>query len=311
MKKISILLMTALFLLPAMMYAQDEAGDVAKESRWTWGGFSTVQFGQTALVNWAGGGNSNISSTLQTNLFANYKKGKHTVDNTFNGTLGFVKNKGEDLRKNDDILAFNSKYGYALGGDSSKWFISGLLDFKSQFMMGYNYSDDGQTKTLNSRFAAPAYLTIALGVDYKPSDEFSLFLSPATGKFTIVRDDNLVPIYNSEGKNVNAEFGAYMRANLQKELFKNVTLRSTLELFNNYTDTDKGNRKNIDVDWQTGIDMKVNEWLLATISTHLKYDHDVKFGFDNDGDGVDDSSGPRTQFKESFTLGLTYKFGDK
>jgi hypothetical protein len=62
------------------------------------------------------------------------------------------------------------------------------------------------------------------------------------------------------------------------------------------------NPQNIDVDWQNLITMKINSWLNANISAHLIYDDDITI---TDKDG---NSGPRTQFKEVLSIGLSYKF---
>jgi hypothetical protein len=48
--------------------------------------------------------------------------------------------------------------------------------------------------------------------------------------------------------------------------------------------------------------MKVNSWLNANIATHLIYDDDITI---TDKDG---NSGPRTQFKEVLSVGLSYAF---
>jgi hypothetical protein len=49
--------------------------------------------------------------------------------------------------------------------------------------------------------------------------------------------------------------------------------------------------------------MKVNKWLAASIATQLIYDDHIKIKTAPTGD-----PGPRTQFKELFGIGLTYKF---
>ena len=61
--------------------------------------------------------------------------------------------------------------------------------------------------------------------------------------------------------------------------------------------------------------MKVNKYLTASIITHLIYDADIMIAIDKDDDGVTDLDedgaeifGPRTQFKEVFGIGLSYKF---
>jgi hypothetical protein len=48
--------------------------------------------------------------------------------------------------------------------------------------------------------------------------------------------------------------------------------------------------------------MKVNSWMNANISAHLIYDDDIRI---TDKNG---KSGPRTQFKEVLSIGLSYAF---
>jgi hypothetical protein len=74
---------------------------------------------------------------------------------------------------------------------------------------GYNYPDDS---TKISDFFAPAYLVLALGLDYKPDAYFSVFLAPVTEKFTFVTDQVLSDAGAfgvTPGKTSLSEFGGY------------------------------------------------------------------------------------------------------
>ncbi len=53
---------------------------------------------------------------------------------------------------------------------------------------GYNYPNDS---VKISALFAPAYLLGSLGMDYKPKDDFSAYISPVTSKITIVADKDL------------------------------------------------------------------------------------------------------------------------
>jgi len=79
---------------------------------------------------------------------------------------------------------------------------------------------------------------------------------------------------------------------------ENITVSSRLSLFSNYAN----NPQNIDVNWETLIELKVNRFISATIATHLIYDDDIAI---QDRDG---NTGPRTQFKEVIGVGFSYKF---
>ena len=88
------------------------------------------------------------------------------------------------------------------------------------------------------------------------------------------------------------------------EVVKNVSFQTKLGLFSNYAH----NPQNIDINWETLISMKVNEFLSASITTNLIYDDDIDIGVDENDDGIVDKVGPRVQFKEVLGVGFSYKF---
>jgi hypothetical protein len=161
-------------------------------------------------------------------------------------------------------------------------------------------------------------------MDYKPNDWFSMFISPATGRSTFVMDQRLADLgqfgvtaatYDeagnilTQGKKSRFEFGAYLRARLQKDLVKNVSVVSNLQLFNNYSDPIKPQRANIDVNWENLILIKANKWLTTSIFTNLIYDHDVQIPVKRIVNGAEViGSGPRLQFKEVLGVGISVKF---
>jgi hypothetical protein len=273
-----------------------------QDTSWKKGGFVNLNFSQVSLNQWAQGGENSLALAGALSLFANYAKDKTTLDNSFDLAYAMLKSGKAPLRKNDDRIEFTSKYGRLIKG---KWYYSALFNFKSQLANGFNYPDDS---TVVSKFLAPGYITIALGVNYKPVDYFQLFLSPATGKLTIVNKQELADlgaygvdaaikdangiIRKGTGKNSKAEFGAYLNMKFKKEIMENVTLFTKLELFDNYTDKDKNNTTNVDVNWETGLNLKVNKFITATVTTQLIYDDNII---------------KRTQFKEVLGVGLAYK----
>lgn len=287
MKKIIILF----FILPMLAMSQEaEKADTLWKSR----GVITLNFSQVSLTNWAAGGKSSASGVFMFNAFSNYKKNNLSWDNSADFSYGFLKENDNDLVKSGDKIDLNSKLGIKA---SNKWNYAALANFKSQFAAGYNYPN---TTDAISKFLAPGYINLALGMDYKTGN-MSLFLSPATGKFTFVTDDDLSAAGAfgvDPGKKSRSEFGAFVKFEGKADLMKNVSLQTKLDLFSNYFH----NPQNIDVDWNLLINMKVNEFLSANFVTHLIYDDDVK---------IADSSGkiaPRVQFMEMFGVGLSVKF---
>lgn len=260
------------------------------DTSWKKGGFAGINFTQVNLSQWAQGGENAMSLASNVNLFANYIKGKADWSNSLDFAYAIVKSGTQSVRKSDDKIELTSKYGRKF---SEHWLYGALFNFKSQFASGYAYPNDS---FIISKFLSPAYFTLGLGFTYKPVDYFEVFLSPATGKITMVNDSKLSDLgaYGVDpGKTTRNEFGAYINAKFKKEIMTNITLSSKLELFNNYTDKDKDNAKTIDVNWDTSLNMKVNKYITASLNTLVLYDANVV---------------ARTQFKEIFGVGFGYKF---
>jgi hypothetical protein len=102
-----------------------------------------------------------------------------------------------------------------------------------------------------------------------------------------------------------------MEARFKKEVMKNVNVQSRLNLFNNYTDKNIPNRRNIDVNWETLVNMKVNQYIAANIIIHLIYDDDIEIPTTRVVEGVKTRTtiGPRLQFKQALGIGFSYRFG--
>lgn len=271
-----------------------------KDSTWTKGGLASFNFSQVALSNWAGGGQSSIAVNGFLNVFANYKKGIHSWENSLDLGYGIVKQGSADFVKSDDKIDFTSKYGRQA---SKKWYYTGLVNFKSQFAPGYNTPAE---ITKISDLLAPAYVLASIGMDFKPNDVFSAYISPVTAKFTIVNDDSLSArgaFGVEDGEILRTEVGGYIRAQFKKDIFENVNLQSRIELFSNYAN----NPENIDVNWETILAMKVNKFITANVSATVVYDDDIDIEVGTNDDGTI-KSGPRTQFKQVLSIGLAYKF---
>jgi hypothetical protein len=301
MKKI---LLTGGFMLSyALLLAQ-----MPKDTLWKAGGNLAITFAQTSLTNWAAGGENSLAENSFLNLFANYKKGKSQWDNNLELAYGIVKIGTADPKKSEDRIDLSSKYGYKA---FDSWFYSALFNFKSQFTPTYNYPENAGREMV-SKFFSPAYLFFALGLDYKPHENFSVFISPLTLKTTLVLDDSLAEKgaygvagghYDNmgiwiKGENVRQEIGGYFKLFFRKALVENVDLQNKLELFSSYSE----HPENIDINWEVLIAMKINKYLSANINTQLLYDDDIII---TDKDG---HAGPRTQFKEVFGVGFSYKF---
>lgn len=290
MRKTVLITILSVFCFLAMAQEKQDS------SYWKNGGITSLNFSQTSLTNWSGGGDDAISGNVLLNLFANYNKKRISWENVLNMEYGLIKQGGQGVRKSIDKIHFTAKMGLQGRG---YWFYSALIDFRTQFAKGYNYPNK---EDVVSEFLAPAYITISLGNDYKPSEIFSAYLSYLTGKITIVNNDELSDAggYGVDpGDKVRGEFGAFTKFTFKKDVMENVNLQSVLDLFSGYT-KEFGN---IDVNWEVLIAMRVNDFITANISTALIYDDDVDY-IDEEGF----NKGPKIQFKEIVGVGITYRF---
>lgn len=287
--------------------------DAERDTSWKFGGIIGVNFNQVAFTNWAAGGDNSIAYNAMVSLFARYEKGKSLWVTSLD--LGYGQSKlGKDpLRKTDDKFELNSKYGYKL---DDKWYLTALLNFRTQFDKGYNLPNDSIPI---SDFLAPGYLTLGLGVDYVPNEHFSVMASPFTSKITFVNDQFLANLGQfgveeavrdtlgnvlTEGDNVRHELGASINAVYTNKFYKdNVFFSAKLGLFSNYLDKPE----NIDVNAEALLTFKVNKFLNVSIGAMLIYDDDIII--EEVVDANDPSLnryGPRTQFKEALSVGLSY-----
>ena len=283
---------------------------------WKKGGTFSLTFNQVSLTNWAAGGQPSVAFNGLINTFANLKYNKSSWDNTLDIGYGQMRqgDKNSPFQKSDDKFEFNSKYGQKA---SKYWYYAALINFKTQLTEGYNYPND-TTKIKISDFLAPAYLLGAIGMDYKPNSIFNCFIAPVTGKIIIVNNQNLADlgsfgvdpaildesgVVTTPGKKTKMEFGGYVRASFRKDIMKNINLATKADFFSNYME----NPQNIVINWETLISMKINKYISATLSTQLIYDDKVDINVYDDN-GIIIGKGPRTQFKELFGVGFSYKF---
>ncbi|MBK7965299.1 MAG: DUF3078 domain-containing protein [Bacteroidetes bacterium] len=215
-------------------------------------------------------------------------------------------------QKNDDRLELNSKLGYQV--NETKFYYTILFNFRSQFAEGFNYPRTDSSLYI-SKFAAPAFTLFSLGIDYKPADYFSLFISPITARGIIVNDKRLsdAGAFGVEpGEKFRAETGAYLNTRFQKDVVKNVNFMTKLDLFSNYQE----DPQNVDVNWEVLISMKVNSIISVSLGTQLIYDDNTQIGLYRTVNGTEvpvtkldgsQKTGPRTQFRQIFGVGLTYK----
>jgi len=272
--------------------------EVVDTSKTTWrkGGKYNISLTQGSLSNWAAGGDDfSLSINSYLSLYLNYTKGRHSWSNMLESYFGYLNTTSSGSRKNDDRLDILSKYNYAL---SEHMNVSGLFSFRTQLFQGYTYKDE--EKTFSSTFLSPAYILLSEGLDYHPYDFLSIFVSPITTRWIIVKDDSLAArgLYGVDsGRHATSQLGAFVTINAAKDLSETLSYKGRLDLFSNY----KHHPQNIDVFMSNVLLLKVSNILTASWNLDFIYDDDVRLF------GKHESS-PALQVKSLVGLGLTLKF---
>ena len=280
-----------------------------------------VTLNQLAITHWAAGGESNGSGKITSNF--TYQYNRKLFNYVVNGIFAYgMSNYTKDRRyeKSEDRCELSMTM---TNNNNNNLSFTSIASLKTQFTNGYSYPNDSVPI---SRFFAPAYLTLSAGYNYNVKDFLSVYISPVAGKMTFVTDQRLADlgsygveagywnVYDGDstwvkGKNLLSELGINILIKYKQEFRNNISVFSTLNLYNNYMDPNKSNRWNIDVDWETGIKFTINKQISAIINIHLIYDDNIKFTITEVVDGVEvTKQSPILQFKESLGISFLYKF---
>ncbi len=276
-----------------------------KPQYWTKSLTTQIGFSQLSLTNWATGGYGSISLNTFAGANANYKREKLIWDNQLQVGYGFIQSFEDGYKKSDDRLILDSKVGYKA---VETLYISALFNLRTQFAQGHEKGN------LVSDFFTPAYVSLGFGLDYKPFRNFSINISPLTGKTVMVKNPELRAKYgNREDQFCRFELGAQIKVDGKIDV-ENFKVVSSLTLFSDYLNKPQ----NVKVFWDVNADAKITRFFSVTLRTNLIYDDAIKFldKKDKQGNLILDDNGkpikvPGVQFKELFSIGLSYTFGNK
>lgn len=316
MKKILWIFIVLLCQFSIGQTTDNDSVPAVEEPKWIQKNRVSLDISEVTFVNWNSGGSNSISGLLGLNSSLNYDRQNFFWKNSGKVRYGVNKQEAQSLRKTEDILEIDSKMGYRK--DSlTNWFFSGHINFKSQFTNGYNYPNK---ETAISKFMAPGYMFIGAGAEYgKDFDKFSFYFSPLTVKTTFVLDETLAnkgafgvdpAVYDEDGNLIQSgqrmrnEVGILVSHFFETEMYENIKISTKLSLYTDYID----NFGNVDVDWLVVFDFKVNQFVKASLSSHLKYDDDIKISMPTGVDGEYVEGGAKVQWKQLLGIGVTIDF---
>ena len=283
MKRFNILVFLCI-LTASTMYAQVDKATVTKqadaakdagsalksadtgEKAWKFDGVLGLNAAATGLVNWAAGGKNNVNGLAYAKLHLLYHKNAFAWETNFDTDFGmtWIDQDEDALQKSSDNIKLATKFGWEF---KENWYLTALAGFQSQYANGREYV--AGHNPIISKWLAPSYTDISLGIDWKKSVsgcDFSVYVSPVAGRITTAYvGDAWNRKYSEEydaamgvvgydlREDLQAKYGTYkydnlgnmeyhnMRAELGLSLkgaiaykYENLTLGTTIALFSPY-----------------------------------------------------------------------------
>ncbi len=265
----------------------------ATEKTWFFYGQNNLVFNQASFSNWISGGNNNVGILGKVNYNVIYKNRKHYLENIIQLGYGLISQEDQSSRKTEDYINIMTNYGYELGGN---YYLSSGFQFLSQFTPGYNYSNtpDPVFSDRVSRFMAPGYLNLGIGVSYNPKENFQVIFRPVNGKFTFVTDPHLQVAgkygLERDGQTMRTELGAMLNIIYRWKIYKGMNLDNQLNFFTNYL----SHSERVDVSYTGNLNIKFNKFISTIVTLELAYDHDQI---------------QKLQRKQTLSVGLSYNLG--
>jgi hypothetical protein len=205
--------------------------------------------------------------------------------NTLSLRYGQAQIGDDDAKKTDDEIYFESIFVYRIWSPFHPYAAATL---RTQFAPGYDYPDNAPRVRV-SKFFDPAYLTQSVGIIYEPSAVFTSRLGVAmreviTSEFPQYADDAETL---TEIEKTRFDVGMEWVSTLNYEFLPNMVYLSRLELFAPFNAFDR-----VVARWDNVISGKINTWFSVNLGVQVLNDVNVT---------------PRTQLKQTLTIGLSYQ----
>lgn len=230
---------------------------------------------------------TNVGGLLS--IFCNNTGKKSIFDNKLNIQLAAQRTGATNMPfvKTADAFQINSIYGRKIKG---KLYLAAMADVRTQctftYGNGYLNSNNGEFAMTSEPFS-PATIKLMPGLLYRPNSDVKFLFSVISSKLVVVANDNLAAKgdstegigvlgnpYKDNGdfQNVNAQWGAELRGEITKKLFKDRLIVSTVvDLYSNYLK----NPENIAFEWYNSIDFVLFKNLSVNLKSDWFYDHNV------------------------------------
>jgi len=280
MKKRMISMMVLIILFINVGMAEGE-----KKTAWEKSIQGGVNMTQTGYDNWAPGGENAFA--WQTNLNYKFVRDMETMkwSNTGKFLYGATKTGSRAMRKASDEIKIESVLTYKLGSKVNPYLSA---TGETQFAAGKFYGPD--TSYQISAFMDPGYFRESLGAGYQINESLATrfglsFKQTITSDFPRPYADDPD---TDEIEKIRSEVGLESVTDLSLKVSETGIWNSKLELFSAFSTI-----RNVDVNWDNTLTVKVTEYVNMNINFKLVYDKDVS---------------EKRQIKQSMAIGLNYTF---
>jgi hypothetical protein len=239
---------------------------------------------QATFDNWAQGGENMLGWQAGLDGKFTHFGPAHDWANTAKLAYGMQKVGSDEARKSVDEINLETVYTYKAGFFVDPYVAATAL---TQFAKGYEYGDDGSSKTPVSDFLDPGYFTQSAGIGRSYGEMLKSRLGFAL-KETISKAYGYADDPETEDKieETRVEPGMESVTDLALALSETLLFTSELGLFSNLKASNE-----IDVAWDNLLVAKVHEYVSVSLNVQILYDRDIS---------------KKRQIKQSLALGLTY-----
>ena len=255
------------------------ANSSKKEKKFKFYGVTNFTFNQAYFENWVSGGENSLTALFSIDYNMNYKGDNGWLwDNNLMLSVGTTYLSGSSFfKKADDRIEINSVLSKKV---NTYWNYSAYFNFKTQLLPGYRYfeKDGEEQKEKISRILSPVILQMGLGWYYKEGELAWINIAPLAARGIFVGESYTQNL--SEGKKhfgVSAgetsiiSVGASVSGFIKSNLMENITMENKFNFYVNYL----YKIKNVDVEWNANIRLKVNDKISSSLIVHIQYDDDL------------------------------------
>jgi Protein of unknown function (DUF3078) len=322
MKTVMTFMMTGLLLMGMWQTGHAQDAQQEPERSWRSGAGIGLDAAQLLQINpRVGAGQNRLGFGGAVNAFAKYSRNRLVWDSQGNWQFGVqrlgsgVIGSGAEVKipfqKAIDKFQLESKLGYKITENGLLFFATNanLISQLTPTFLGTesypgNFLTDisGLNASPQSAFLSPADLGLSAGIDFKPTDNWSIYYSPLAARVIIVVKDEIAALgvhgnpvtKDAMGavisyKNADIQMGSQLRVAYRNKFAQGkLNYTTALQLYTNYL----RDPQNIDLQfWNNEFALQLFKNLQLNITLNMYYDHDIlvqitDYSFPNGVDGL-------------------------